>query len=253
MKKIKRKIKSAPRKRPSLVVGFSGDDLPPAGFLAAWFDQQYGGPLHIRFPDAHSNTTFEARHTEWCAMMSQVLTEEDVAQWTTQMAWDHIQAVQIVSTSPAGSGKQDVVLFLARLARGLTLLTDGTVYDVGASHYFNPSDWSDRLLDAFHIEDHVQVKEEEHLLDGRQWFYTRGLAKFGLEEFEFFQPRGLPAGSTIDRLLDLSDRCVGQGKSPKVGEQVQLLSDAVNIRVVNHRTHALPDGQLNLREVQWDV
>lgn len=252
MKKIKRKVKSAPRKRPSMVVGFSGSELPPAGFLAAWFDQQYGGPLHIRFPEANSNTTFEARHVDWRAMMSQIRSDEEIARWTTQMAWNHTEVVQMVSTSPAGSAKQDVVLFLARLAKGLTLLTDGTVYDVGASHYFNPTDWSDRLLDSFHIEDHVQVKEEEHLLDGRQWFYTRGLAKFGLEEFEVFQPRGLPAPSTIDRLLDLADRCVGQGKSPKVGDYVQLISDAVDIRVVNHRTHALPDGQLNLREVRWD-
>ncbi len=234
-----------------MVVGFSGSEFPPAGFLAAWFDQQYGGPLHIRFLEANSNTTFEARHVEWCAMISQIHTTEELARWTTQMAWDHTEVVQIMSTSPVGSAKQDVVLFLARLARGLTLLTDGTLYDVGASHYFNPTDWSDRSLDSFHIEDHVQIKEEECLLDGRQWLYTRGLAKFGLEELEAFQPRGLPATSTIDRLLDLADWCVGQGKSPKVGEQIQLLSDAMNIRVVNHRTHALPDGQLNLREVQW--
>jgi hypothetical protein len=134
----------------------------------------------------------------------------------------------------------------------LTLLTEGTAYDVAASRYFNPSDWSERRLDAFHIDDHVHVQEDEHVLDGRQWLYTRGLAKFGLEELEVFLPRGLSRDSATDRLLDLADLCVGRGKSPKVGESLQLMSDAVDIKVVNHRTHALPGGQLNLREVHWD-
>ena len=51
VKKIKRKTKSAPKKRPSVVVGFSGGEPPPAGFLAAWFNQHCGGPLTSRFPE----------------------------------------------------------------------------------------------------------------------------------------------------------------------------------------------------------
>jgi len=252
VKKIKRKIKSTPKKRPSIVVGFSGDDPPPAGFLAAWFNQHYGGPLTIRFPEHDSNATFEARHVDWQAMVSQVRSAEEIMRWKSQVGWEHSQVMQVVPTSPVGKSKQDVVLFVSRLARGLTLLTEGTAYDVVSSRYFNPSDWSDRRLDSFRIEDHVHVQQDEQVSDGRQWLYTRGLGKFGLEEFEAFLPRGVSGNLTIDRLLDLADLCVGRGKSPKVGESIQLMSDAVDIKVVNHRTHALPEGQLNLREVHWD-
>jgi len=143
------------------------------------------------------------------------------------------------------------VLFVARLARGLTLLTEGTAYDVLASRYFNPSDWSDRFLESFCIEDHVLVRQDEQGTDGRQWFYTRGLAKFGLEELEMFLPRGLSGSPVPDRLLALADECVRQGKCPKVGEIIQLPTDFVDIRVINHRMYPLPDGQLILREVQW--
>lgn len=253
MKKIKRKTKSvSPKKRPSFVVGFSGSDSPPAGFLAAWFNEQYGGPLNIHFPVKGSNAIFEARHVDWRATVSQMTSAEEVSQWKRQVSWEHSAVLQVVPTSPVSSVKQDVVLFVLRLVRGLTLLTEGTAYDIAASQYFNPSDWSERRLDGFHIEDHVHVKEDEHVLDGRQWLYTRGLGKFGLEEIEVFLPRGLSRNSATDRLLDLADLCVGQGKSPKVGESLQLISDALEVKIVNHRTYAAPDGQLNLREVRWD-
>lgn len=252
VKKIKRKTKSVLGKRPNFVVGFSGSDPPPPGFLAAWFNQHYGGPLTIRFPERDSNSTFEARHVDWQALVSHVPSEEERARWKNQIGWEHSQVMQVVSTSPVGLSKPDVVLFVSRLARGLTLLTDGTAFDLAARHYFNPSDWSERPLDTFRLDDHVQVQQEEHALDGRQWLYTRGLAKFGLEDLEIFLPRGLSGNIAIERLLDLADLCVSQGRSPKVGECVQLLSEAIEVRVVNHRTHALPDGQLNLREVQWD-
>jgi hypothetical protein len=252
VKKIKRKSKSSPKKRPSFVVGFSGGELPPPGFFSAWFNQQYGGPLHIRFLEPDSNETFEARHVDWKAKITKVRSDEELTQWQNQVAWEHSQVVQVVSTSPVGCSKQDVAIFLSRLARGLTLLTEGTAYDVVAGRYFNPSDWSDCSLDDFHIGDHVRVEEEEHMLDGRQWLYTRGLAKFGLDEFEVFLPRGLSNSEEVDRLLDLADLCLSQGKSPKVGECVSLMSEAVDIQVVHHRTHAGPDGQLNLREVQWN-
>ena len=252
MKKIKRKSKASPKKRPSFVVGFSGEEYPPPGFFAAWFNQQYGGPLQIRFLDSVSPDTIEARHVDWQAKISLVRSGDDVEQWQNQVGWEHTQVVQVVSTSPVGSLKQDVVLFLSRLARGLTLLTEGTAYDVVAGRYFNPSDWSDCFLNEFHIGDHVCIKEEEHMLDGRQWLYTRGLAKFGIEEFEVFLPRGLSNSAAINRLLELADLCVSQGKSPKVGERVTLVAEAVDMQVVHHRTHASSDGQLNLREVQWD-
>ena len=251
MKKIKRKKKPVSGKRPNFVVGFSGED-PPPGFLAAWYNQLYGGPLHIRFVEHHANSPFEVHHVDWYAVVAPGSPEE-VEHWKAITGWEHGQIVQIMPHFVLGNVKQDVVLFVARLAKGLTILTEGTAYDVLAVRHFNPSDWSDRLLQSFFIEDHVQVLQEEHLLDGRQWIYTRGLSKFGLEEFETFLPRGLSGDSIADRLLALGDECVRQGKSPRVGEHLCLTPDWLDVHVVNHRTHASPQGQLNLREVQWDM
>ena len=122
VKKIKRKTKSTPKKRPSVVVGFSGGDPPPAGFLAAWFNQHYGGPLTIRFPKHDSNATFEARHVDWQAIVSHVRSAEEAMRWKSQVGWEHSQIMQIVSTSPVGSSKQDVVLLVSTAGEGLDVV-----------------------------------------------------------------------------------------------------------------------------------
>jgi len=146
----------------------------------------------------------------------------------------------------------DGVLFVARLIRGLTLLTEGTAYDLVSGLYWNPSDWSDRSLMEFHIADHVHVHQEESLVDGRQWFVTRGMGKLGQEELEVFRPRGLSERPTKERLLDLAHECLLQGKSPKVGTLLHLGAHEIAARIVKHRTISMASGQLNVREVCWD-
>lgn len=251
MKKIKRKGKGPRIPRPAFVVGYTGAS-PPAGFLAAWYNQEYGGPLTIRFQNIQSNTKIEVSHLDWKADIQLESASDEVSQWQVQIGWDHIGVMKVFSTSKIGVSRMDSVLFVARLARGLTLLTDGTAYDLVSGLYWNPSDLSDRPLTQFRIADHVHVHQEESLADGRQWFATRGLGKFGLEELEVFRPRGLSERSTKERLLDLAQVCLLQGKSPKVGDLLHLPAHEMAARVVKHRTVSISSGQINVREVCWD-
>ena len=251
MKKIKHKSKSARVHRPTYVVGYVGESLP-AGFLSAWYNQEYGGPLHIRFPTSQSNAIIEASHLDWKADVWLESSVDAVSQWQTQIGWHHTGVAQVFPSFRIGVSRIDAVLFVARLGRGLTLLTGGTAYDLVSELYWNPSDWSDRILTKFCIEDHVHVHQEELLTDGRQWFLTRGMVKFGLEEFEIFRPRGLSERPTKQRLLDLAYVCLNQGKSPKVGDRIPLPAHEMAAQVVKHRTVSTLRGQLNVREVDWD-
>ena len=251
MKKIKRKDKSPGSRRPAFVVGHVGES-PPAGFLAAWFNQAYGGPLHTRFQNAHSNAILEASHLDWKADIRFESPPDEVAQWQEQIGWAHTGVIQVFSTSRIGVSRMDAVLFVARLIRGLTLLTAGTAYDLGAGLYWNPSDWSDRSLAQFCIDDHVSVHQEESLPDGRQWFVTRGMGKLGLEELEVFRPRGVSELPTKERLMDLAHLCALQGKSPKVGDLLHLPVHNFSVPVVKHRTISIANRQINVREVSWD-
>ncbi len=53
----------------------------------------------------------------------------------------------------------DTILFAARLARGLTLLTQGTAHDIITNQYVNPSDWQDRPLTHFIAADHIPIMQ----------------------------------------------------------------------------------------------
>lgn len=251
MKKIKHKSKMPRGHRPAWVIGYVGSVLP-AGYLSAWYDEKFGGPLQIRFPNCQSNSILEVAHVDWKAEVRLESSPNEVSQWQTQVQWEHTGLAQVVLISRIGVSRLDAVLFVARLGQGLTLLTGGTAFDLGSQVYWNPSDWSDHSLANFRIEDHVRIHQEESLTDGRQWFVTRGLAKFGFEELEVFRPRGLSDRPTKERLLDLAEICLHQGKSPKTGAQIHLPGCEKPIRVVNHRTVSLSSGQLNVREVNWD-
>ena len=251
MKKIKRKMKVPRARRPAFVVGYVGES-PPPGFLSAWYNQEYGGPLHIRFSSLQSSTVIEASHLDRQANIQLESSPGEVSQLREQIGWDHPGVMQVFATSRIGVSRMDEVLFVARLIRGLTLLTEGTAYDLGSGLHWNPSDWSDRALMQFHIADHVHVHQEESLSDGRQWFVTRGMGKLGLEELEVFRPRGLSERPTKERLLDLAHECLLQGKSPKVGGLLHLHAHDIVVRIVNHRTVSIASGQLNVREVCWD-
>lgn len=143
-----------------------------------------------------------------------------------------------------------MILHAARLARGLTLLTDGTAYDVTTATYLNPSDWRDRPLASFQIGDHVTVLQGDADQPDREWFYTRGLSKFGLDEIEVVQPLGLPSRPVIDHLMGIAEEVIRLGRSPKIGTTISIPERGLSVRVIRHRTISA-DIPLILREVKW--
>ena len=132
------------------------------------------------------------------------------------------------------------------------MLTEGTAYDIVAGSFSNPSDWNDRRLEQFEIADHIQVEQQEQLESTTAWFYTRGLAKFGLEEIETFRPLGLPERPVIDTMLDISEVMIAGGKVAKVGDQFTLSNTGQVVSVVRHRTGQSSGRLLQLREVKWE-
>jgi hypothetical protein len=146
----------------------------------------------------------------------------------------------------------DLILHAARLARGLTLLTDGTAYDAAMLCYMNPSDWKDRPLDRFRLADHVTARQADSPDNQTEWFHTRGLTKFGLDEIETFRPIGLPAGAVLDRLTGVADELVRMGRSPNVGTIFHVSAFGLSVRIVRHRTALFEGFPMTVREVTWD-
>lgn len=252
MKKIKKKTgKKKSRILPTFVIGYSHTDAPPPGYLAAWFNQTYGGPLHIHFTDESGHSQFEAAHTTWRAGVNTALLPETAETWEKRLQWSHSQLAEVIPLQNVGQDKRDVVLHIARIARGLTLLTEGTAYDLLSHSFLNPSDWNDRPLDHFDIENHVRVEQKEQIDSCQTWFYTLGLAKFGLEEIETFRPLGLSEQPTIDRLMDIGAALLDTGKVAKVGQLLALPQSKQLATVVRHRTDQSTGRVLQLREVKW--
>jgi hypothetical protein len=155
-----------------------------------------------------------------------------------------------VASPKTHSDRQDEVLHLARIARGLTLLMEGTAYDVATGSYRNPSDWKDQDLLVFGIRDHVQVEQHEQSQHMRTWYHTRGLTKFGLDEVETFQPIGLPKRDIEAMLYGVSCQLMTQGKNPKIGEHVPFGGEDLQVEVVRHRTDPLYGISLAFREIR---
>lgn len=240
MKIRKKSPKPAPAKAPLYVVGYRG--MPPSlGELKAWYDFQYGGPLAWLLPPSESRAS--ASHGPWRAVVLTSLPDDEAAHWQQILSWDHqaLGAVSISSATP--STIVDTVLVTARLARGLTLLTQGTAFDVACHEYLNPSDWNDRPLDVFAAADHITVQHSETNDPTSDWFYTLGLTKFGLDELEMIQPRGLPDRDTMALLRYAADAVLRKGQNQKVGCTMDVQSLAQTIRFVKHRT-AAPTGRM---------
>ena len=192
-----------------------------------------------------------ATHGPWSAWVLLSAIPEQADAWQQRLEWRHTRCAAVGAATATKSNSADVVLHAARLARGLTLLTEGTAYDVTMQTYLNPSDWTDRPLTYFSVKDHVIVVHAEDAERQRDWFYTRGLSKFGLDEIEVFQPVGLPSHTVSDNLLDIADEFVRIGQSPNVGSAISIPTLALSIRVVRHRTHPSADTPLILREISW--
>lgn len=249
MKKIKKK-KSTPQALPAFLIGWTHGGPPPPGYLAAWFDQHYGGPLQIRFLSKDGHQHFEAAHTNWKAQVQLAPSAEIVERWQGSLQWDHRHLAQLVASPKIQPDRMDEVLHLARIVRGLTLLMEGTTYDVATGGYRNPSDWKDIDLAAFQIDDHVQVEQHEQMQQMRMWQHTRGLTKFGLDEVESFHPIGLSGKEQESMLYDIAGRLMAYGKNPKVGEYLPFGGEGQQVEVVRHRTDPLYGIPLAFREVR---
>src|SRR5207247_3998584 len=124
--------------------------------------------------------------------------------------------------------------------------------DDGPECYFNPSGWTARTLRQFRIAGHLRMEEVGGREDGRVWFHTRGLSKFGLEDIEAFRPAGLSERSTIEALSEIAEALIERGKSPTVGEQFDVPALNRSVRIVRHRKDQSYGILLLLREIEWD-
>ena len=248
MKKIKRKVPKPISRIPSFVIGYRGKISPP-GFFAAWFDREYGGPLDIRFPQKPHLSEYSAYHTSWGVQVNPKIPSPEVQVWRDRLGWDHQEVAEVFPIAHSNAELHNLILHGARIARGLTLLTEGTSFDMAAQFFANPSDWQDMTLGTFSPSHHVNIHQEEEA--GRLRLWTRGLTKFGREEFEHFQPIGLPTRLAEEVLMELVEELVFTKKMIKVGDAISLPYSAQCVRVASHRTDPTVGSKVSFREVVW--
>lgn len=249
--KIRKKLpKPTGGGQPSYVVGYTSP-APLAAELQMWFDLEYGGPLKLLAAGEAGPVT--AVHGPWTVRLQIALPHADAAGWAERLDWRHPHAGAILRPSVTPQQACDLLLLAARLARGLTLLTQGTAYDLITHTYLNPSDWTDRPLDRFRVSDHVTVSQADSPDSRTEWFYTLGLSKFGLDELEVFQPVGLPGQPMLDTLAGIAEEMIRLGRSPKVGATLPLPLLGLAVTVKRHRTAAPAGLSLPFREIGWQA
>jgi len=247
--KIRRKSpKPSGSGQPCYIIGYSSP-APSAAELQMWFDLEYGGPLKLK--TSGETVPLMASHGPWTMSLKIASSQIDADAWSEQLDWRHTHAGVILRPSVMPQQACDLVLFAARLARGLTLLTQGTAYDKTTHAYLNPSDWTDRPLDRFRTADHVTVSQTDSPDPQTDWFHTLGLSKFGLDELEVFRPVGLSSQPTLDTFAHIADEMVRIGRSPKVGTTLSLPLLGLSIAVKRHRTVAPAGLSLPFREISW--
>lgn len=246
MKIKKKSAKSAQAKSPLYLIGYR-DSPPSLDELKIWYDLQYGGPLTCLEHEAGGRVS--ASHGPWRAQLLTSVPESDAMQWQPVLSWDHQKLGAVALSAVTPSIIADTVLVAARLARGVTLLTQGTAFDRTCQEYLNPSDWQDRPLNVFQVRDHVTVQQSETNGQSSEWFHTLGLNKFGLDELEVIQARGLPETDTIALLISAADAVLRAGHNQKIGQSLDLPVLALTIRVVKHRTAAPAGRMMTFREI----
>jgi hypothetical protein len=242
----KKTPKAGPARPPLYVIGYSFS-APASDELKIWYDLDYGGPLTV-----HQNNQPEVlsvTHGPWHARLTISLRADDADALTRTAAWDHRHAGTVSPAAAAPALVLDTVLFAARLARGLTLLTQGTALDLFTQRYLNPSDWTDRPLSGFHTRDHIEVIQGESDDDGNDVFHTLGLSKLGLDELETRQAKGLPASFPTEMLAEAADLILHQGRNPTVGSVLRIPSLERNATIVNHRTTTVHNVQRTFRRL----
>jgi len=248
--RIKKKSPKPSSRRPPLYfIGYRGS-RPMSEELALWYDRAYGGPLKIVIENGAPDS-WQLSHGPWSAHVVMPLPSTHTAGLTDQLSWEHDQIGAIAPSVMPPRDTPDSLLMAARLARGLTLLTQGTAYDLTTQRYLNPSDWQDRSLDAFVSDDHVMIAHDDQTRQGAVWCYTLGLSKFGHDELETFVPQGVPEQTAKDLLGESVQEIIRSGQSPKVGASFTLPLSNRTITITNHRTAAPAGRMLGFREIQW--
>src|SRR5262245_15059338 len=247
--RIKKKSKKPSSKRPPLYfIGYRGT-CPMPDELALWYDRAYGGPLKIVREDG-APESWQVSHGPWGAHIVIPLPSTHTAGLADQLSWEHETIGAIAPSVVPPREMPDTLLLGARLSRGLTLLTQGTAYDITTQQYLNPSDWKDRALTGFVVDDHVLIAQDDQSRAEEIWCYTLGLSKFGMDELEMFLPRGTSDRTAKELLVEAAHEMIRLGQSPKVGTAIYLPTLSRTISIANHRT-ADPTGRmLAFREVQ---
>ncbi|MCP9455520.1 MAG: hypothetical protein NNA18_05350 [Nitrospira sp.] len=247
--RIRKKMPKPSAKRPPLYfIGYRG--APPASEeIITWYNHTYGGPLTIRY-ETDAPESWQVTHGPWSAYAVIPLPASHATDIMKQLAWEHdcLGAIAPSVTSPREAPA--MVLFAARLARGLTLLTQGTAYDVTTQTYHNPSDWKGRLLSEFILDDHLTLTHDDASRPDQVWSYSLGLSKFGLDELETWHKKGLPEQTARELIMESARELLRIGSSPKVGTCLVLPTLGRTIRVVKYRTAAPAGRMLGFRELQ---
>lgn len=247
--RIRKKSPKPSAKRPPLYfIGYRGI-APATDELKVWYDREYGGALTIRH-EAGSSESWQATHGPWSAHVVMPLPTTHVAEVMKQLAWEHETMGAVAPSLASPREMPDTILFTARVARGLTLLTQGTAYDVTTQAYVNPSDWQDRALTSFLVDDHLTIAHDDASRPDQVWSYSLGLSKFGLDEIETFQGKGLPESLAKDLLTESATELLRMAQSPKVGTAFRLPLLGRTVRIVKHRTAAPAGRMLSFRELQ---
>jgi hypothetical protein len=246
MKIRKRTAKISQARPPLYLVGYR-DSPPSLEDVKSWYDLHYGGPLS--WLEREPGRPVSANHGLWHTHLLTSLPDADRSRWQGALSWDHPSLGSVSPTSAHPSAIADTILLATRLARGFTLLTQGTAFDMVSQEYLNPSDWHDRPLSVFQSRDHVTVQHSESDDHSTDWFHTLGLSKFGLDELEVIRPQGLPEIETIALLTSAADGVLRAGRNHKIGQSLDLPALAQTIRFVKHRTAAPAGRMVTFREI----
>jgi hypothetical protein len=247
--RIRKKAARPSAKRPPLYfIGYRGA-APATDEVRLLYERAYDGPLAIRH-ETGSPESWQATHGPWSAHVVMPLPHDHVADILKQLAWEHELMGAVAPSLVSQRDMPETVLFSARLARCLTLLTEGTAYDITTRAYLNPSDWQQRPLTTFLLDDHLSVVHDEASRPDRVWSYSLGLTKFGLDEIELFQSKGLPDSVAADLLTETAQELLRLGQSPKVGTVLHLPLRGRTVRVANYRTAAPAGRMVGFRELE---
>ena len=247
--RIKKKPSKPSSKRPPLYfIGYRGT-APQPHELKTWYDLEYGGPLILRTEEG-APESWQATHGPWTSHIVIPLPATHRAGLKEQLAWEHDLIGAVAPSVVPPRDLPDTILFAARVSRGLTLLTQGTAYDSITQQYVNPSDWKDRGLTEFVVDDHVMIAQDDQAKMDEVWCYTLGLSKFGVDELETFLPRGTSDRAAKELLAEAAYEMIRVGQSPKIGTAFHLPTLSCTVRIANHRTAAPTGRMLGFRELQ---